>query len=232
MIVNPIVILLRGTIFLNKTIEYTKENQSLYAELLSNSNINPLPMAPQLNSVSNVPWQIANKDCAIIFLPNKIDIIQRLTGKRTDLELSFLKFCKNIFKTILEKSDSVATRIAFAPTYVYDGDVSNENIVSELWLSILKDIKVGDLSKEDINISYLLRKDWSPSDNTSSVLVNLSHKWQDGTKTFTDGKTERCIILELDVNTAPSKENTFKIDEISDFYDWAINNVDDIMNKY
>ena len=231
--INPIVILLRGTIFLNnKTIEYTKENQSSYAGLLSNSNISPIPTPPQFNSLSNVPWQIANKERAIVFLPNKIDILQRLAGDRTELESIFLDFCKETFKTILEKSDLKATRIAFAPTYVFESNENNIDEVPRFWQSVFKNIYVNDLPKKDINLSYLLKTEWEDFEKNSTVWVNLSHKWQDGTKTLTDGRTESCVILELDVNTVQSLETTFSINEIKEFYDWSLDCINKLMQNY
>jgi hypothetical protein len=235
---QPKLIGLRCSIFLSKSIGYTAENELKYKPLLPNAQVkgftpnvpSELNLGFNMSLGFNAAWQLEDKESgySIIFAPQKIDILFRKSGDE-NAKQRFMSFSIRVFTEILE--EGFCNRLAFSPTYLMDSE--DGFLYPDYWKSILKNNQILNLPMKNINLQYLLRKDWV---NEGKIIkINLSHKWSDAvvTKTINNSShNSSCIILTLDINTVPQTQLQFSKKDVAKFFPYTEELTKDLLNCY
>ena len=238
---TPNIISLRSTIFLPNGIGYSADNERKYHELLPNGQVKSvLPNTLRLEVGPGVvfspgvndSWQLVDTEQGynIVFIQNKIDLIYVKINPAKDVEKDFIAFTIKAFKTIIDEEGPVV-RMAYSPTYVLDSDEGFA--YPDYWKKILLTNKVEGMDMQDINVQYLLKKDWENDGN--SVSVNLLHNWSDAIKTQNKKEVQiqsKCITLNLDINTVPSGKSNFKANDMERFFNEMPNWANELLNNY
>lgn len=238
---TPSIISLRSTIFLSNGIGYSADNELKYRKLLPNGKVKSvLPNTLHLEGVSNLvfgpgvndSWQLVDteKGYNIVFIQNKIDLIYVKKNQVKDIEKEFIDFTIKTFRTIMDEVGYVV-RIAYSPTYVFDPEEGFP--YPEYWKRILLSNKIEGMDMQDINIQYLLKKEWK--DNENSFGINLLHNWSDAIKTqdLKEKKTQsKCITLNLDINTVPGGKTIFYEQSLEHFFREMPTWVEELLKNY
>ena len=237
----PNIISLRSTIFLPNGIGYSADNELKYRELLPNGQVKSvlpntlrLEVGPGLTFGPGVndSWQLVDKEQGynIVFIQNKIDIIFVNKNPVKNVEKDFIDFTIKAFRRIMDEEGYVV-RMAYSPTYVLDSDEGFA--YPDYWKKILLTNKIEGMDMQDINVQYLLKKDWEY--DGSPISINLLHNWSEAIKTqIKDGKQvpSKCITLNLDINTVPSGKSIFTVNNMDRFFKeipiWA----NELLNNY
>lgn len=231
---TPNVIQLRGTIFLPVVIGYSSVNLEKYRSLLSGAIVQPvqpiaiIPIAPvglQINQEvslqENGPWQMVSGNTRIVFLQNKIDIIQDIITPKGTSENEFCVFCAEKFSRILEGADTPSNRIAFAPTYAKDPDESFKS--ADFWNHVLTHTSFGGSNIEEVNVTCNRKVD--KLINGNSYTINFRSVLSDAKRNLPSGIVlDGSVMISFDINTAiiPSTPYSFQVAEINDFFNNAM----------
>lgn len=231
---TPKIIGLRSTIFLNTSIGYNAENEIRYKELLPNGKVKNVlqPNFPGtiVGPSFNDAWQLVDKEKGynIVFIQNKVDIIwaNKIFSENTFKD--FISLTTKSFDKIMQ-SGGVINRLAFSPTYIYE---KNENFeIQEIWNKIFKTTLISGKEIKNINCQYLIKDKWEADGITHSI--NILHQWSDVIKTDnSNGNTEECILLTLDINTMPVTNITFSNDNMHFFYENINQKILDVLENY
>ena len=180
----------------------------------------------------NDSWQLVDVEIGynIVFIQNKIDLIYVKKNPAKDVEKDFIAFTIKAFKTIIAE-EGPAVRMAYSPTYVLDPDDGFD--YPDYWKMILSTNKIEGMDMQDINVQYLLKKDWNLDGN--NVSINLLHNWSDAIKTQNtkEGQSQsKCITLNLDINTVPGRKTIFHEQSLEHFFREMPIWVEELLNNY
>lgn len=138
----------------------------------------------------------------IIFYPGKVDVVyntEACYGDKT--EESFCNFCAEKFGVILDELKATKVlRIAYAPLY---GIVEDQQAdLTALWNKLLKRSAFDGSPMQDVNLSYLFKKELQLGERT--IQMNLHHNLFDGFFTQQiegQQKVKKTFMFQLDINS-------------------------------
>jgi len=219
---QPVIVQLRGTIFFPQFIGYTQENADKFKELLlPDAEVMGLPPTGVPFNKTNplalaygMPWQLISNGIRILFLPNKIDILQEREGAMGEVDVDFLKICTELFLRFKEASGFSVNRLAYAPLLSIKTDGNLQN--SEFWQGIIKQISYRGVPLQNIEFNYLLKN--VVNIHGKDIEMNFLHQISDGYHYTRGAKDYDCVLLRLDINTVPDKPYSFEIEDIKLFY--------------
>lgn len=231
-----VIVQLRSTIFAPLNINYTPENYATFSKLLLpdskpfNANQQGV-IVPGMNPNTpqyGMPWRLFKKteegDYNIVFLPGKVDIILTKDAKNTDgVDVAFCNKSIFLFKKILETQGRVTVnRIAYAPLYAIK---VNGDSTETLWSGFLKKTVVDGTRLQDINLSYLIKRECLF--NNTQIQMNFLHTFSDGVQIKTDEKGQEkafpVLLLQLDLNSIPDIPLTLNAEGVKDFFSGILN---------
>ena len=219
----------RATIFMSQSIMYTPENAAKFKQLL-------LPKAKEL-IVANVPPQVANsmapqygmpwqlvdeaQGCIyrVMFLPNKIDIIQEKEGDFGSVDKDFIGLSIDKFKALKNEISGAIGRMAYSPVISFA--VNEETSSSDFWNEFLKRMSIKGIPFQNIGLTYLLKR--IENINNKNVEVNFLHQYTDGFHLTDNKKDADCVLFTLDINTVSDKSYEFEIEDLCDFFKKSMN---------
>lgn len=237
------IVQLRASIFAPLNISFTPENFTTFSGLLLpeskafNANTQGV-IVPRMNPNNpqyGMPWRLFKKtedgDINIVFLPGKVDIILTKDANYSDgVEDMFCNKCINWFKEIIETQGSITVnRIAYAPLY----SIKLDGIPTDtVWNGILKKTVVDGVRLQDINLSFLLKREIVFNNN--SIQMNLLHSYSDGMQIRTDEDGEKAypvLLLQLDLNSIPEKPLSLNADGVKDFFNGILEVKDNLIKN-
>ena len=228
---NPNVIQLRGTIFLPVVIGYSSDKAEKYSSLLNGAIVQPvqptaiIPITPiglQINQEvtlqDNGPWQMISGNTRVVFIQNKIDIIQSIIAPMGTSENDFCVFCAEMFSHILELEATTSNRIAFAPTYAKDHDDSFNS--ADFWNTVLRHTSFNESKIEEVNVTC--NRKVNKLINGNQYTINFRSVLSDAKRNLPSGIVlNGSVMIGFDINTAiiPGHDPyTFHPAEINDFF--------------
>lgn len=232
---NPTILQMRGTIF-TQPIGYSIENCNKLKPIIDKYSLALCPVQLILNGVpkltENSPWQLlsGNNLFRIVFINDKIDIIQGFKQEEEYDESSFIQECKFIFKTILSTMEYKVKRVAFAPNFAFD---NNSSFSSDLFFSniLTKNSFKGSSAKNvDLTNTFRVKEKLGSND----IDINYVIKIFQGGK-IQNGVIKECLLANLDINSVPllPLNTSFPDNEIIDyFFDGALEMKKNILNMY
>ena len=239
-----VIVQLRATIFAPLNINYTPENFATFSKLLLpdskpfNANQQGV-IVPGMNPNTpqyGMPWRLFKKteegDYNIVFLPGKIDVILTKDAKYTDdVENAFCTKCIDLFEKILETQGQVrVNRIAYAPLYAIK---VNGDSTETLWSGFLKKTIVDGTRLQDINLSYLIKRE--SSFNNTKIQMNYLHNFSDGVQIKTNEKGEEkaypVLLLQLDLNSITDIPLTLNSEGVKDFFSGILSVKNNLVNN-
>lgn len=224
----PVIAQLRATVFISQFIGYTPQNEKEYRELfLPNGVLTPIqpeglvpspqtPVIPQYG----MPWRLTKfgdkqgESTSVTFFPGKIDIILNQEGPLEELEGPFTDFCVGKFKLLLDKS-FIISRMAFCPTFTIRVDSAEQ--ASEYWRRLLKCTTSNGIRYQNVGVNYLLKTEIKVNDHP--VVMNFLHQISDGVHITSGTKDADCILVTLDMNSAPECAYSFVEQDLGPFYE-------------
>lgn len=213
----------RATIFMSQSIMYTPENAAKFKQLLLPqakelivANVPPqvsITMAPQYG----MPWQLVEDvdGCIfrVMFLPNKIDIVQEKDGDFGSADKDFIEFSIDKFNELKKEISGSIDRMAYSPTVSYA--VNEATSSSDFWNELLKRTTVKGIPFQNIGLTYLLKR--IEYINNKEVEINFLHQFSDGFHLTDNKKDADCVLFTLDINTVSDRSYEFGIDDLCDF---------------
>ena len=169
----------------------------------------PFPQAPVIPQYGTL-WRLTKwggkqgESTSVTFYPGKIDIILNQEGPLVELEGPFIDFCIEKFRSLLAKS-FVISRMAFCPTFTIR--VGSSEQASEFWRRLLKSTSSNGIRYQNISVNYLLKKEIVV--NHRPVVMNFLHQISDGVHITSGTKDADCILVTLDMNSAPEHFYSF-----------------------
>ena len=233
---NPAIAQLRGTIFVPKTIGFSDEMKSRFIQLLPDGQVQPvmLPIPPQdpflmgQQMIYGGPWKIVKDGRSIIFNQVNVDVIENRVNDQISSEDDFVKFCVNVFETIT-KFVNYNTRMAYAPTFAMDevGDFK----CKDWWETMFASTSVAGMNMQDINLKKKKKKGVDLNDK--KLTLNIHHKIFDGYRCNQNNiKTNDSIIVTLDINTVQDNAIELDTNDVSVFFEKAIDEKKKLMKNY
>ena len=224
----PVIAQLRTTVFISQFIGYSPQNEQEYRALflpdgalapIQPEGLVPSPLQPVIPQYG-MPWRLiklGNKpgeSTSVTFYPGKIDIILNQEGPLEELEGPFIDLCIEKFKLLLAKS-FVISRMAFCPTFTIR--VDSPEHASELWRRLLKCTTSNGIRYQNVGVNYLLKKEIEI--NHHLVVMNFLHQISDGVHITSGVKDADCILVTLDMNSAPEHVYSFVEQDLVPFFD-------------
>lgn len=230
----PVIAQLRATVFISQFIGYTPQNEQEYRMLfLPDGTLTPIqpeglvpsPQAP-ITPQYGMPWRLTKwgnnpgESTSVTFYPGKIDIILNREGRLEELEDPFIDFCVERFRSLLDKS-FVISRMAFCPTFTIK--IESAEQASEYWRRLLKCTISNGIQYQNVGVNYLLKKEIEV--NHHPVVMNFLHQIMDGVHITSGTKDADCILVTLDMNSAPEHVYSFVEQDLVPFFeqckDWS-----------
>lgn len=226
----------RATIFMSQSIMYTPENAAKFKQLLLPeakelivANVPPHvanSMAPQYG----MPWQLMDDAhgciCRVMFMPNKIDIVQEKDGEFGSADKDFIGFSIQKFIALKNEISGAIYRMAYSPVISFA--VNEETSSLDFWNEFLKRITVKGIPFQNIGLTYLLKR--IENINNKEVEVNFLHQYTDGFHLTDNKKDSDCVLFTLDINTVSDKSYEFGIDDLCDFLKKSMHWAKDLTN--
>ena len=231
----PVIAQLRATVFISQFIGYSQQNEQEYRVLFlpdgtlfpaQPEGLVPSPQAPVIPQYG-MPWRLikwGNKQgesTSVTFYPGKIDIILNQEGSLEELAGPFIGFCIEKFKLLLHRS-FVISRMAFCPTFIIR--VESPEQATEYWRRLLKCTTSNGIRYQNVGVNYLLKKEIEV--NHHMVVMNFLHQIMDGIHITSGTKDADCILVSLDMNSAPEYVYSFVEQDLVPFFeqckDWSL----------
>lgn len=224
----PVIAQLRATVFISQFIGYSPQNENEYRALfLPDGTLTPIqpeglvpsPQAPVIPQYG-MPWRLIKwgdkqgESTSVTFYPGKIDIILNKEGHLEELGGPFIDFCIGKFKLLLAKS-FVISRMAFCPTFTIRVDSSEQ--ATEYWRRLLKCTTSNGIRYQNIGVNYLLKTEIIVNQRT--VVMNFLHQITDGVHITSGTKDADCILVTLDMNSAPEHVYSFVEQDLAPFFE-------------
>ena len=230
---NPSIVQLRGTVFMPISIGYNEENVKKFQDFLPGGQIQPLmPMSQETIIRSGMrlgePWQIVKNGRSITFNYTRVDIVEIRTDDQIETENKFLQYCIDTFSKLL-KDVGYYIRIAYSPTFAMD-EIDDFNC-NNWWNTMIADSDRTGYVMRERSLTFLLNKNVQIGDK--NVILNMYHKIFDGYKYDKNHlKRNDSIIITLDLNTAEVGDVKLKENDVSSFFQVAIDEKDFLIKKY
>lgn len=230
---NPSVVQLRSTVFIPVVISYNEENRNRFSHLLSGSQV--MEILPQSNNTIiqagitlGAPFQFVKDNRSIMFNGHRIDIVETRQNEQISNEIDFVDFCINVFAEISPEV-GYYTRFAYAPLLAAD---EIDGFSCNLWWNkILKNTTQRGFPMQEINVTFLLKK--NVVINEREITINLHHNLYDGYRFDSKGdKINDSILAAFDINTLEKECLSFKNDDVSSFFDIALQEKNLLVENY
>lgn len=224
----PMLILqLRATMFLPKFIWYNEEHQAKYIDLLPGARVKPfvdlssltgnMPLPPGTMPAEYGPWQISAGKFSLSFQPNRIDILCNHLTNDFNLVKEFVEMSKNICQKVLERENTTALRLAYAPTKgldLHNGDIKKFYTA----LPRVNTFEGEAIKNVEMKSVYRVKKSFG----SKECDVNFRSEISQGTRQDANRPgTEEFIIMSLDINTF-GMDNQFAIEDVKDFFNRSV----------
>lgn len=230
----------RASIFIMQSIFYTPNDAVKYKQMLLpdakespvvNANM-PLQFANPKVPQFGMPWQLVEEKEGyinrVVFLPNKIDIIQEKDGIFGIDDKEFIGFCMEKFMALKAEINGPIYRMAYSPIITFA--VNDETPSSDFWNEFLKRTTVKGIPFQNIELAYLLKR--KEIINEKEIELNFHHQLADGYHLVNNEKDADCVLFTLDINSVSEKPYEFEISDLSDFLSKSIQWSNELISLY
>lgn len=228
----------RATIFVPQNIMYTPDNAAKFKQMLlpkarelqvTNANVPP-QIANSLVPQYGMPWQLVDDThgCInrVVFLPNKIDIVQEKDGDWGSVDVDFIGFCMDKFRALKDEIPGHIFRMAYSPIIMFA--INEETTSSDFWNEFLKRTTVKGVPFQNIGLTFLLKR--IENINNKDVAINFLHQYSDGYHVTNNKKDADCVLFTLDINTVAEQAYQFEIEDLSDFLSKSLQWTKELIN--
>lgn len=205
---------LRCTVFVPQFMSFSLDFAKKMMELFGKDDYVPVIMPNQLPElgqvtpegfVSPISWQLVQSDkkTAVYFVANKIDIICFDPAKEWSDEQKFIEFCSQKFEVMRNYFPRNYSRIAYAPSYVFNF-VSESNYITDILKNTtFEDTEVATFA---VNNTFLKNEIIDNKEIWLNYVINIS------------SQKKSSVNIQLDINTNSLKKNNFESKEVKSFF--------------